>query len=91
MSQSEQILEYMMMIPGRRISTWIAYERFNCTTLAQRIADLRIRINDKKPLLLNGVKYFIDDKLVTRDNKTFSEYWLEPVPVEVKGFELEFK
>ena len=89
MSQAEQILEYMMMVPGRRISTWLAYEKFHCTTLAQRIADLRKEITKEKPLLLNGINYFIDDELVTRDGKTFSEYWLAPVPVKEPKFEFK--
>ncbi len=79
MSQADQILEFMMMIPGRKISTWIAYERFHCTTLAQRIADLKAKCS---VIHLNGKKYHIMDELVTRDGKTFSEYWLEPVVVK---------
>lgn len=82
MSQADQILQYLMAVPGRRISTWIAYERFNITTLAQRIQDLRHDAKIK-PITLNGIEYYIDDELVTVKGKTFSEYWLEPVKVQV--------
>jgi hypothetical protein len=52
--------------------------------LAQRIADLKKEGNFK----LNGTEYFINDEYVTRDGKSFSEYWLEPVPE--KQLELQF-
>ena len=89
MSQCEKILEYLVMIPGRRISTWQAYELFHITTLAQRIQDLRQDMKIK-PLVINGQEYFINDELVTKEiwengklvSKTFSEYWLEPIKVE---------
>ena len=79
----------MIMIPGRRISTWIAYEKFHCTTICQRIPDLRKKL-ETNPLILNGREYFINDELVTKDGKTFSEYWIEPVKVEVSQAALEF-
>ena len=81
MSQADQILEYMIMIPGRRISTWIAYELFHCTTICQRIPDIRKKL-EAHPLILNGIQYEVKDELVTRNGKTFSEYWIEPVEQE---------
>jgi hypothetical protein len=90
-SQAGKILEYMMMIPGRKITKWEAYKKWNITTLSQRIADLRVEINEHTPFLLNKVKYIIKDELTTEGGKTFSRYWLEPLPVEVKEFELELK
>ncbi len=78
MSQSDQILEYMLMIPGRRISTWIAYEKFHCTTICQRIPEIREKLKTK-PLISNGIQYEIKDELVTKNGSTFSEYYLSPV------------
>jgi hypothetical protein len=75
MSQVDQIFNYMLAIPGRRISTWIAYEQFRCTTICQRIADLKKR----QPFQINNRQFIIKDELVTKDGKTYSEYWLEPV------------
>ena len=80
MSQCQTILEYLIMVPGRRISTWIAYENWHITTLAQRVQDLRHDLKTK-PLILNGIKYEIKDELVTKNGKTFSEYFLSPVKV----------
>ena len=85
MSQKDKILEYLIVVPGRRISTWIAYENWHITTLAQRIQDLR---HDMKiePLFINRVEYFINDELVSKNGSTFSEYWIEPVMVpELQG------
>lgn len=90
MSQVNDILNYLIAIPGRKISTWIAYERFHCTTLAVRIQDIRHKLK-AEPLILHGKKYFINDELVTRDGKTFSEYWIEPVKVEVNQTALQFQ
>ena len=70
------------MIPGRRLSKWEAYQKWNITTLSQLIADLRVEINEKTPLVLNKTKYTSADELITRDGKNFSEYWIEPVLVK---------
>jgi len=84
MSQKDKILQYMLEQPGRRISTWIAYEYWHCTTLAQRIADLR-----KEEIVENGILYKICDELVYKQGKNFSEYWLEPVEVYQEEFQFQ--
>jgi len=90
-TQAGKILIWLMMIPERKIDKWTAYKNWNITTLSQRIADLRVDINEKNPFLLNGIKYFIKDDLFSENGKTFSKYWLQQVPVEVKEPELMFK
>ena len=77
MSQVNEILNYMY--EEGRISTWIAYERFRCTTLAQRIADLK-----KKRIILDGQEYEIKDELINRNGKTYSEYFLIPSEPQIK-------
>jgi len=85
MSQKDKILNYLIAIPGRRISTWIAIKEFGCTTICQRAKELKDDL-ERKPLDLNGVKYYLESELVTRDGSTYSEYWLEPVKVvELQG------
>ena len=89
MSQKDKILQYLIMVPGRRIDTWKAYLEFHITTLAQRIQDLRQDMLTV-PLFVNHIEYYIEDELVTKNvmengklvAKTYSEYWLEPVKVE---------
>lgn len=86
MSQCIDILDYMkrqLFNPSMpRISTWIAIEEYGCTVICQRIPDLRKKLR-KEPLIINDVEYFIYDELVTRDGKSFSEYWLEPIKQEI--------
>ncbi len=76
MSQCSDILNYLIAVPGRRIDTWKSYELFHCTTLAVRIQDLRHDLKIK-PLIINNQEYFIKDELVTKNGKTYSEYYLE--------------
>ena len=85
MSQCKQILNYMIAIPGRRIDTWKSYELFHCTTLAVRIQDLRHDAK-VKPIILNNITYEIADELVTKDGKTFSEYFLKPLHKQTELF-----
>jgi hypothetical protein len=75
LTQTEQILEYLTNPVGARISTWIAYEKFHCTCLAQRIYDL------KKSALIFNVKdiFKICEETVNKNGKHFSEYWLERI------------
>lgn len=72
-----------MAIPGRRISTWIAYDEWHCTTLAQRMADIKDDIDHGKRIIMNGIEYEVRDELVTRNGSNFSEYWLEPIKTEL--------
>ena len=83
MSQCNDILNYLISVPGRKIDTWTSYELFHCTTLAVRIQDLRHDLK-VKPLILNGKEYFIDDELVTENKKTFSRYFLSPLKPKEK-------
>lgn len=53
------------LLAGRCISTWQAYKQYNITCLAQRVHDLR---NAGLP---------IKSKIVVRDGKRFSNYWLD--------------
>lgn len=53
------------LLTGEFISTWQAYQQYNITCLAQRIHDLR---NAGLP---------IKSKIVMRDGKRFSNYWIE--------------
>ena len=53
------------MLAGRTIDTWQAYKIYNMTCLAQRIHDLR----------KSGLA--IESKIVTRNGKSFSEYWID--------------
>ena len=62
-SQNDTVKAHMLA--GHSIDTWQAYKLYNITCLAQRIHDLR-----KAGLT-------IQSKMVTRNGKSFSEYWVE--------------
>ena len=62
-SQSDKVKEHMLA--GNTIDTWQAYKLYKITCLAQRIYDL------KKAGLS------ILSKIITRNGKTFSIYWIE--------------
>ncbi len=53
------------MLAGHTIDTWQAYKLYNMTSLAQRIYDLKAA----------GV--VIQSKMVTRNGKTYSLYWID--------------
>lgn len=53
------------MLAGNVIDTWQAYKLYNITCLAQRIHDLR------------KAGLSVQSKMVTRNSKSFSEYWVE--------------
>lgn len=53
------------LLAGQTIDTWQAYKIYNMTCLAQRIHDLR----------KTGLS--IESKMVTRNGKSFSEYWID--------------
>jgi hypothetical protein len=61
-SQNAAILEWLLS--GNRLSPLEALSRFNTLRLSGRVFDLR------------GEKWNIQSELVTRNNKTFSEYWI---------------
>ena len=71
------------MVPGRRIDTWKAYELFHCTTICQRMPELKEDL-ERTPVILNGTKYQLQTEMVRNTNDTgyHAEYWLEPVKVE---------
>lgn len=72
-TQTEKILDYLLNPVGTRISTWIAYEKFHCTCLAQRIYDIK-----KSAWYWSGnFNYTLKEELVNKNGKHFSEYWLE--------------
>ncbi|TEW87502.1 helix-turn-helix domain-containing protein [Psychrobacter sp. 230] len=53
------------LLAGKCISTWQAYKQYNITCLAQRIHELR------------NAGLLIKSKIVVRDGKRFSNYWLD--------------
>lgn len=61
-SQNDTVKAHMLA--GQPIDTWQAYKLYNITCLAQRIHDL------KKAGLS------VQSKMVTRNGKSFSEYWV---------------
>lgn len=62
-SQRDKVKEHMLA--GNTIDTWQAYKLYKITCLAQRIYDLKQA----------GVS--ISSKIVARNGKTFSIYWIE--------------
>ncbi|WP_372886095.1 helix-turn-helix domain-containing protein [Psychrobacter sp.] len=62
-SQNDKVKEHMLA--GHTIDTWQAYKLYTITCLAQRIYDLKQA----------GVS--ISSKIITRNGKTFSIYWIE--------------
>lgn len=62
-SQNDTIKAHMLA--GSVIDTWQAYKLYNITCLAQRIHDLR------------KAGLSVQSKMVTRNGKSFSEYWVE--------------
>lgn len=62
-SQNDTVKAHMLA--GHEIDTWQAYKLYNITSLAQRIYDL------KKA----GIP--VVSKMVTRNGKSFSVYWIE--------------
>lgn len=62
-SQNDTIKAHLLA--GKHISTWQAYKQYNITCLAQRIHDLR------------NAGLSIKSKIVVRDGKRFSNYWLD--------------
>lgn len=61
-SQNDTIKAHMLA--GNVINTWQAYKLYNITCLAQRIHDLK----------KSGLS--VQSKMVTRNGKSFSEYWV---------------
>lgn len=53
------------LLTGECISTWQAYKQYNITCLAQRIHNLR------------NAGLLIKSKIVVRDGKRFSSYWID--------------
>lgn len=74
--QIKQILNYMLNPVGTRISTWIAYEKFHCTCLAQRIFDLKKIAYAKNWIDSNLI---FKEETVFKNGKHFTEYWLERI------------
>lgn len=75
LTHSQQILDFLTNPVGTKISTWVAYEKFHITCLAQRIYDLKIEIKR-----LHGFENFvIKSEMVYKNNKHFTEYWLERI------------
>lgn len=95
-TQAGKILEYMIMIPGRKINTGICMSLLHIPTISQRMPQIKKEINKDRPLILMNkhgqpIKYYIEEAWVTEGVSTFKEYWLEPVPVEVAEPMLELK
>ena len=84
MSQKDKILQYLIMVPGRRIDTWSAITLFHCTTICQRAAEIKAEL-ERRPLEINGVKYYLKSENVKNSSEEgyHAEYWLEPVPAAV--------
>ena len=61
-SQNDTVKAHMLA--GQAIDTWQAYKLYNITCLAQRIHELRKA----------GLP--IQSKMVTRNGKSFSKYWI---------------
>lgn len=70
-TQTEMILEYLLQ--GNKISTWIAFTKFRCTCLAQRIYDIR-----KSEWYNSGnCKLKLKEETVKNNGKHYKEYWIE--------------
>ncbi|MBU1096865.1 MAG: helix-turn-helix domain-containing protein [Bacteroidetes bacterium] len=69
MSQEQEILDYMLS--GNKISPLEALNKFGCLRLGARIYDLQKKYKN----------LVIETKLVTRNNKKFSEYWIDKFPL----------
>lgn len=67
-TQNETIKAHLLA--GACISTWQAYEQYNITCLAQRIHNLR------------NAGLSIKSKMIVRDGKRFSNYWLDSAVIQ---------
>lgn len=75
LSQTEQIINYLTNPVGERIDTWTAINQFHCTCLAQRIFDIRTRLEYRHI----RDEYIIHSETTKRNGKHFTEYWFERI------------
>ena len=68
-TQNETIKAHLLA--GECISTWQAYKQYNITCLAQRIHNLR------------NAGLLIKSKIVVRDGKRFSSYWIDSDVIQI--------
>lgn len=67
MSQSSKILDYLM-IEGNSLTTLECIQKFNCTTLSQRMGEIARLLRD------TGNQYFVESKTVS--GAKYKRYWL---------------
>ena len=86
MSQKDQIIQYLIMFPGRHLDTWKCIELFHCTTFCQRKPEI-VEYFRRHPFISEGITYKLAEGMFPNTEQgEHLEIWLSPVKVpELQG------
>lgn len=86
MSQLKQIINWLIMIPGRHLDTWTCIQEFHCTTFCQRKPEI-IEHFRRHPFISQSIGYRLaEGEFPNTGAGTHLEIWLQPIKKQMDLF-----